>query len=102
MHRRNHRGFTLLELIVVLVIISLMSALVVPKLAGPMSNLDLKTASQKISASLRYARSRAASEKTTYAAVFDFDKNRLVVIHSTIPPLARGDFHIGKRLTGRR
>ncbi|PJC76387.1 MAG: hypothetical protein CO012_01370 [Syntrophobacterales bacterium CG_4_8_14_3_um_filter_49_14] len=86
------RGFTLLELIVVLIIISLMSALVVPKLAGPMSNLDLKTAAKKISASLRYVRSHAASEKTTYVALFDFDKNRLVIINSTIPPLARGDF----------
>ena len=97
MYRRNHRGFTLLELIVVLVIIGLMSALVVPKLAGPMSNLDLKTASKKISASLRYARSRAASEKITYVALFDFDKNRLVIINSTIPPLVKGDFHINNR-----
>ena len=91
LHRRNHRGFTLLELIVVLVIISLMSALVVPKLAGPMSNLDLTTASKKITASLRYVRSHAASEKTTYVALFDFDKNRLVIIN---PPLVKGDFPI--------
>ena len=97
MHRRNHRGFTLLELIVVLIIISLMSAVVVPKLAGPMSNLDLKTASKKISASLRYVRSHAASEKTTYVALFDFDKNRLVIINSTIPPLVKGDFHMNNR-----
>ena len=97
MHRHSHRGFTLLELIVVLIIISLMSALVVPKLAGPMSNLDLKTASKKISASLRYIRSHAASEKTTYAALFDFDKNRLVIINSTIPPSVKRDFHINNR-----
>jgi len=38
------------------------------------------TASQKISASLRYARSRAASEKITYIAVFDFEKNRLSIM----------------------
>jgi general secretion pathway protein H len=97
MRRRNHRGFTLLELIVVLIIISLMSALVVPKLTGPMSNLDLKTAAKKISASLRYARSRAASEKTTYVALFDFDKSRLVIIDSAIPPLVKGDFHMNNR-----
>ena len=97
MHRRSHRGFTLLELIVVLIIISLMSAVVVPKLTGPMSNLDLKTAAKKISSSLRYVRSHAASEKTTYAALFDFDKNRLVIINSTIPPFAKGDFHINSR-----
>ncbi len=86
--QNSRGGFTLLELIVVLVIISLMSALVVPRLVGPMSNLDLKTASQKISASLRYARSQAASEKTTYAALFDFDNNRLVIIN---PAPAKGE-----------
>ncbi len=90
MQRRDTRGFTLLELIVVLIIIGLMSILVVPKLVGPLTNLDLKTASQKISASLRYARSQAASEKTTYVALFDFGKNRLVIIN---PPLVRGDFN---------
>jgi general secretion pathway protein H len=99
MHCRNHRGFTLLELIVVLIIISLMSAVVVPKLTGPMSNLDLKTAAKKISASLRYVRSHAASEKTTYVALFDFEKNRLVIIDSPIPPLMKGDFHINNRET---
>jgi general secretion pathway protein H len=99
MHCRNHRGFTLLELIVVLIIISLMSALVVPKLTGPLSNLDLKTAAQKISASLRYVRSHAASEKTTYVALFDFDQNRLVMINSAIPPVVKGDFHMNNRET---
>ena len=68
-------GFTLLELLVVLVIIALSSALVGPKLVGSMSNLNLRTACKKISASLRWARSQATSESVTYTAVFDFDKN---------------------------
>ncbi len=95
MKHRNARGFTLLELIVVLVIIGLMSALVVPKLVGPLADLDLKTASQKISASLRYARSQAASEKATYVALFDFDKNRLVV--SNPPPPDKRDVPVNSR-----
>lgn len=100
MHPRNHRGFTLLELIVVLVIISLMSALVVPRLIGPMSNLDLKTASKKISASLRYARSQAASEKATYVALFDFDKNSLVVIAPSISLPVKGGVPANHREAG--
>ena len=96
---RKHRnaGFTLLELIVVLVIVGLMSALVAPKLVGPLGDLNLKTASQKISASLRYARSQAASEKATYVAVFDFDKNRLVVIDPPVPLPAKGDVPVKNR-----
>jgi len=73
-------GFTLLELLVVLVIISLMSVLVVPQLTGSLARMNLQTASKKISASLRYARSQAASEKITYVAIFDFEKNRLSIM----------------------
>ncbi|MHB8773147.1 MAG: pilus assembly FimT family protein [Syntrophales bacterium] len=86
MHRRDTGGFTLLELIVVLTIIGLMSVLVAPKLVGPLADLDLKTASQKISASLRYARSRAAAEKVTMVALFDFGANRLVIDPPAPPP----------------
>lgn len=74
------RGFTLLELLVVLVIISLMSVLVVPQLTGSLGKMNLQTASKKISASLRYARSRAVSEKITYVAIFDFEKDRLSIM----------------------
>ncbi len=76
----NNKGFTLLELLVVLIIISLMSALVGPRLAGSLTSMNIKTASRKVSASLRYARSKATSERITYISVFDFDKNRLMIM----------------------
>jgi general secretion pathway protein H len=96
----SHRnaGFTLLELLVVLMIIGLMSTLVAPKLAKPLGDLNLKTASQKISAALRYARSQAAAEKVTYVALFDFDKNRLVIIAPPAPE--KRDNAVGERRTG--
>ena len=72
-------GFTLIELLVVLVIISMMAAFVGPRIAGSMSNMNLRTASKKIAASLRYARSQAVSESRTYVALFDLDKNRVVI-----------------------
>ena len=72
-------GFTLIELLVVLVIISIMAAFVGPRIAGSMSNISLRTASKKIAASLRYARSQAISESRTYVALFDLDKNRMVI-----------------------
>jgi general secretion pathway protein H len=73
------RGFTLLELIVVLVIISLMTALVTPRLVGSLTKMNLKTSAQKISSFLRYARSQAVSEQTVYHAVFDFEKNSIYI-----------------------
>lgn len=73
------QGFSLLELLVVIVIIAIGYAFVGPRIIGPTSNLNLKTASKKISASLRYARSQATSENKNLRVLFDFDKNRIVI-----------------------
>jgi general secretion pathway protein H len=73
------KGFTLLELMVVLGLISMISVLVVPRLAGSLSKMNGETAARKIAASLRYARSQAVSQKIPYFCRFDFDKNRLIV-----------------------
>ncbi len=72
---RNEKGFSLLELIVVLIFVSLMAGLVAPRLAGSLTRMNLRSASQKICSSLRYARSQATSEKMTYTVIFDFEKN---------------------------
>jgi len=73
------KGFTLLELLVVLVIISIMAAFVGPRVAGSMSTLTLKTAAKKVAASLRYARSQATSESRLYFVLFDSAKGRLTI-----------------------
>ncbi len=75
----GQRGFSLLELIVVLLIISLMMALVSPRLIGSLTKMNLKTSAQKISSSLRYARSQAVSGQITYKADFDFENNRMTI-----------------------
>ncbi|MDY6972449.1 MAG: prepilin-type N-terminal cleavage/methylation domain-containing protein [Thermodesulfobacteriota bacterium] len=91
MSKSESQGFSLLELLVVMVIIGLMSALAVPKLTGSLSNMDLKNASKKISASLRYARSQAASEKATYTTLFDFDNNRVSISSGRLTPEEPGE-----------
>ena len=73
------KGFTLLELLVVLVIISIAAAFVGPQVAGSMSTLTLKTAAKKVASSLRYARSQATSEGRPYFVLFDTDKGRLTI-----------------------
>jgi len=64
---------------VVLVIIGVVSGFVGPKLAGSLTNMDLKTAAKRVASSLRYARSRAASETITYLALFDLDRGRVTI-----------------------
>ena len=76
---RDKRGFTLLELLVVLAIVGIISALLAPRMIGSMSNVNLKTATKNIAAGLRYARSQATWERIPYRAVFDFEKNLVTI-----------------------
>jgi general secretion pathway protein H len=80
MKSRDYRGFTLLELLVVLVLISILSALVAPRVGNSIRNMTLTGAAQKIAASLRYARSKAVSEKEAYIAVLDLKNSSLFVL----------------------
>lgn len=79
MKPRDHKGFTLLELLVVLVLISILSALLAPRVGNSIRNMTLTGAAQKIAASLRYARSKAVSEKETYIAVLDLKNSNLSI-----------------------
>lgn len=79
MNIRSGNGFSLLELLVVLVIIGMISALAGPRLYGSLESAKIKAEARKTAASLRYARSRAVSEKTRWACVFDLDKNALSI-----------------------
>jgi general secretion pathway protein H len=72
-------GFTLFELLVVILIISLISALVMPRMAASLPGVKLKSSARAVAASLRYARSRAVYESTPYIAVFDNTQNFLAV-----------------------
>jgi general secretion pathway protein H len=73
------RGFTLFELLVVMLIISLIAALVMPQTAASLPGVRLKSAARAVAASLRYARSRAVYESTPYVAIFDSTRKFLAV-----------------------
>jgi len=70
-------GFTLLELLVVLVLIGLLTALVFPSMGRGMAMLRLKTSSREIAATLRLARSKAIAEQQIYWVGFDAEKNEI-------------------------
>jgi type II secretion system protein H len=70
-------GFTLLELLVVIALMSLIAGMVVPRMAGSLDRMNARTAARKVSAALRYARSQAAAEQIPYVAFLDTEENAI-------------------------
>ena len=75
----NRGGFTLLELLVVLVIMMMMTGIVAVSLRPALEEARLRSAARMVIASLRYARSYAISHRTMTAAVVDLDRPGLLV-----------------------
>lgn len=58
---------------------SIMAGMVVPRMAGSLDRMNARTAARKVSAALRYARSRAAAEQIVYAAILEAEENQLLI-----------------------
>ena len=76
--KMHDTGFTLIELILVLVIIGFLTSLVAPAITS-LAGLKLKTATRKMAAGLRYARSQAVTTGSEYQVVFDIEKGEMIV-----------------------
>ena len=71
--QRNSSGFTLVEVMIVLIIIAISSGLVGLYIGHSSGKLKLRTFTKEVSATLRYARNHAVSEKQTYCFVMNLD-----------------------------
>jgi general secretion pathway protein H len=78
MRHRPQRGFTLIELILVLVIAGFIISLVAPAISST-TGLHLKTAAKRVAAGLRYARSQAVTTGDVYRIAFDIDRNEMII-----------------------
>jgi len=75
----KNRGFTFIEVMVVLILISLSVLLVTPSFSRFSKTVELKGATKKISAILRYCRSEAVNRGKVYQVVFDPDLRQVRV-----------------------
>lgn len=71
MKRFGTSGFTLFELMVVMILIGLMAAFVFPRIGGNGDRLRLRTAAKSVAAMLRYARDQAVTRGNSYALVYE-------------------------------
>jgi len=71
---RHARGFTLVELLVVLVIASLVLALVGTSISRSISGAEMRTAARKLAASIRYTRTRAIISKSEQVFLVDTEE----------------------------
>ena len=62
----SERGFTLVEMVTAIVIISIMSLMTIPKIAATIANLRLDAAASKMISDLHYVREMALSRHGTY------------------------------------
>jgi prepilin-type N-terminal cleavage/methylation domain-containing protein len=74
--RRNAKGYTFIELTVVLVLIGVMTALAMPRVRYTLLTDDLKTATRKLVGIIKSIRSEAIREQKGLFLHFDLESNR--------------------------
>lgn len=70
----QHKGFTLVELVLVTMIILVLAGLSTPLFRGPFRNIQLKNTCGKVQQLIRYLRARSIAERTICRMNFDFEQ----------------------------
>ncbi len=74
------RGFTLIEIMVVMAILALMLVLVSPTFSTGVTGVSLKAAARTLAGSLRHARSRAIALNEEVALAIDVETRRYAIV----------------------
>ena len=74
--RRHNLGFTLIELVLVLMVLALIATMAAPMLSGFVRSQRMPNAAQELATTARWCRVQAISEGITYRLNFDVDGGR--------------------------
>ena len=77
---RNTRGFSLIELSMLLAMTAVVAAIAVPVLTDSMHGMQLLSEARKIATTMSYAKIGATSQLTSYQLAFDLDNNQWRVL----------------------
>ncbi len=91
----RNKGFSFLEVMVVMVILSLSISLVTPSLSRFFRTVELKGAAKKVSGILRHGRSEAVNKGLVYQVFFNAD-SREIGIQSMESPLVEKEEGVKK------
>ena len=83
--RKNSKGFTLIELMIVVAIIGIMALVTAPNLVNGLPTYRIKSAVRDCTSSLRGARSTAIKDKRDVAVSFNTDKNFFIIDGRKLP-----------------
>lgn len=70
----GEEGFTLIEMIIVVILMGLLAALSAPAISKSLTNLKLNTSARRLSAVLRNTRSKAIADKKNYEITFNLEE----------------------------
>lgn len=71
---RGQNGFTLMELVIVVVVIGVIAGMAVPSFLSYMPKLKVKSTARDVVSDLRLARSQSISERKAYGVAIDLSK----------------------------
>lgn len=83
---KNEKGFSLMEMVIIAVLIGVLAALAVPSLWRGATKLKVKNQARDIISDLRSARSRAVTEKTQFGVYFDLIQKQYIFFKDTDNP----------------
>ncbi|MHC4269230.1 MAG: prepilin-type N-terminal cleavage/methylation domain-containing protein [Planctomycetota bacterium] len=86
---RNEKGFTIVELIIVIVIAGIMAAIAIPRM-NEVSEVDIYTAARQVKSEIRYAQELAMSKYTTVTITFNGGAGTYAITGNGINP-SNGD-----------
>ena len=73
----NNRGFTMIELAMVLLVIGIVSAVVMPRIGGVLDHQQMRRSINTLRGTVRLLHARAASTRHVYRLTFDLDRQMM-------------------------